>query len=377
MSDWNRLPDRLLDALGAAVGARLNTRGSYTPTHFLWSRGLALLCDHNGGFDYVRKQRGGGRPPIAYDSSDFANVRDGDLLWVRVNSLPRFVEHVLPHIDARFALVTGDEDWAIPSGFDGASEIIANRNVLCWFAQNADGTDTSGKVLPIPIGLDFHTIANRRKWRHWQATPRQQEAELERIRAAMLANGHRLVRAHADFHFNKGKSLDARDSREAIHSILRDNPNVVFQSRKLSRSNLWREKTRYAFVISPHGHGLDCHRTWESLLLGNIPIVKRSPLDRLYEGLPVVIVDDWTEITAQAMRDWHEKHHAGFDDAKMQERLTNRYWIARVRRELSERMRDSSRSFPSPGGPACSTRTEHGMDSARRMPHRSADSRGT
>ncbi|MDQ2765961.1 MAG: hypothetical protein M3Y30_02285, partial [Gemmatimonadota bacterium] len=129
MMDWVRLPARALDTLTAAAGARLNTRSSYEPTDFLWSRGLALLCDHNGGFDYVRKQLGGGRAPLSYDEADFADVRDGDLVWVRSTSLPHFLEHVLPRINARFALITGDEDCAIPSGFGGAQDILANDNV--------------------------------------------------------------------------------------------------------------------------------------------------------------------------------------------------------------------------------------------------------
>jgi len=334
MNEWVRMPARVLDTMTAAIGARLNTRRSYQPTHFLWSRGLALMCDHNGGFDYVRKQRGGGRPPLTYDSAAYAKVREGDLVWVRVKSLPHFLEHALPQITVPFALVTGDEDWAIPSDFAWAREILANDNLICWFAQNCDGTDTSGKLFPIPIGLDFHTIANRRKWKHWQATPRQQEAELEQLRARMPANRDRLVRGHADFHLNKGTNPGGRD---AVHSVLRANPNVDFQTHKVSRSALWREKTRYAFVISPHGHGLDCHRTWESLALGNIPIVRRSPLDELYDGLPVVIVDAWDEITAAALRAWHDQHKESFARAEVQERLTNRYWIDRVRRTLLER----------------------------------------
>lgn len=332
------LPARIAGTAIASAGARLNTRRSYEPTHFVWSRGLALSCNHNGGFDYVRRQGGGGRPPIAFDPNDFADVRDGDLVWVRVKSLPAFLEQVLPYIQARFALVTGDEDWSIPSAFNGAGDVLANEKVVCWFAQNYDGSDTSGKIVPIPIGLDFHTIANRRKWRHWQATPCQQEAELEKLRSTMPANAARLVCTHADFHFNRGKDRLSPDSREAVHTRLSGNSCVEFQSRKLPRSDLWREKTRYAFGISPHGHGLDCHRTWETLVLGSIPIVKRSSLDPLYEGLPVVIVDDWREITAPALRRWHEQHRLRFDSIDVQERLTNRYWIVRMRRILRERM---------------------------------------
>jgi hypothetical protein len=36
------------------------------------------------------------------------------------------------------------------------------------------------------------------------------------------------------------------------------------------------EKINYAFVASPYGGGPDCHRTWEALILGCIPIVKSS-----------------------------------------------------------------------------------------------------
>jgi len=52
----------------------------------------------------------------------------------------------------------------------------------------------------------------------------------------------------------------------------------------------------YPFVISAAGNGLDCHRTWELLYLGSIVVTKTSPLDRLFDGLPVVIVEDWNEV---------------------------------------------------------------------------------
>lgn len=340
------MPARIWKLTSAVAGERLNTRASFQPTRFVWSRGLALLCDHNGGFDFVRHQRGGGRPALRFPAGAYAGIRDGDLVWVRLTALPQFVEEVLPHVRARFALVTGDEDWSIPSGFEHARAITANPNVLAWFTQNYDGTDESGKIFPIPIGLDFHTISGRHKWGHWQATPGQQEAELEELRATMPANGDRLVRAHADFHFNKRDNAFYGDTRYTIEATLSANRCVDFQQRKVSRLDLWREKTRYAFVISPHGHGLDCHRTWESLALGNIVIVKRSSLDALYEGLPVVIVEDWRELTAEQLQRWHAQHRDAFLDDVVRERLTNRYWIARVKRLLDERMRDTAPSGP-------------------------------
>ena len=328
---------------GAAVAAvgfatamgwyRARVNGPFEPTNWVWSRGLGLLCDVNGGVDFVKRQLGG-RPPLRFDPSAFANIREGDLVWVRHIALPQLVAEVLPHVRNRFALVTGDEDWSIPSDFVDSRRITECEQVACWFTQNYDGSDDSGKISPIPIGLDFHTISNRRKWGHWPATPTQQEAELASLVARMPPASERLLLAHADFHFNKHKQKLRGDTRDDVETLLRDNRQVVFQDKKVRRMDLWETKTRYAFVVSPHGNGLDCHRTWESLVLGNIPIVKRSPLDPLYDGLPVVIVDDWREITEQSLRSWLDLHAEAFSRPSVQERLTNRYWIEHMRRKL-------------------------------------------
>lgn len=317
---------------------RARVRGPFLPTRYVWSRGLALLCDHNGGLSFVKGQRGG-RPALRFDPTLFDAVREGDLVWTRLTALPQFLEQALPRIRARFALVTGDEDWAIPAGFDGSHALLSDPRVACWFTQNYDGTVQHEKLKPLPIGLDFHTISNRCKWGHWPATPTLQEAELEALRSEALPNARRRLRVHADFHFNKHKQQTFGDDRSAVQRALEGNPAVEFQTQKLRRSALWREKTRYAFVVSPHGNGLDCHRTWESLVLGNIVIVKRSSLDALYDGLPVVIVNDWSEINSANLRIWQQRHGADFDLPEVQERLTNRYWVEKIREAVLLRLR--------------------------------------
>ncbi|HYP74754.1 MAG TPA: hypothetical protein VER12_02290 [Polyangiaceae bacterium] len=326
-----------LGAMGLRYRALVN--GPFEPTRYVWSRGIGLLCDHNGGVGFVKGQRGG-RAALRFDPALFESVKDGDLVWMRSIALPQFLAEAMPRIRARFALVTGDEDWAIPSGFPGAQQLLADARVLCWFTQNYDGSDGNPKLLPLPIGLDFHTISNGRKWGHWPATPAAQEAELEAVRGRALPNSERELRVHADFHFNKHKDQVWGDDRAAVQRALAGNPDVQFQTRKVPRLELWRDKTRFAFVVSPHGNGLDCHRTWESLVLSNIVIVKRSSLDPLYEGLPVVIVDDWQEIASDNLRRWHARHSGAFADPQVQARLTNRYWVERMRRIVAERLTD-------------------------------------
>ena len=43
-----------------------------------------------------------------------------------------------------------------------------------------------------------------------------------------------------------------------------------------------------------------CTGVWETLLVGSIPVTVSSPMDTLLRRLPVLIVDDWDEITQQA-----------------------------------------------------------------------------
>jgi hypothetical protein len=55
----------------------------------------------------------------------------------------------------------------------------------------------------------------------------------------------------------------------------------------------------YTFVLCPFGNGLDTHRAWEVLCLGRIPIIQKSPLNKVYNNLPVIEVDDWSCINEE------------------------------------------------------------------------------
>jgi len=51
------------------------------------------------------------------------------------------------------------------------------------------------------------------------------------------------------------------------------------------------------FVLSPPGNGLDCHRTWEAVYLGAVPVVLRSSFaPSLLERAPILAVDKWDDV---------------------------------------------------------------------------------
>jgi hypothetical protein len=70
------------------------------------------------------------------------------------------------------------------------------------------------------------------------------------------------------------------------------------------RTDNWINISNYAFVLSPCGNSLDCHRTWEALCLGSIPIIKlEGTFIKLFEDLPVLVVGKWTDITYDLLQE--------------------------------------------------------------------------
>ncbi len=50
------------------------------------------------------------------------------------------------------------------------------------------------------------------------------------------------------------------------------------------------------FVFCPRGNGIDTHRIWESLYMGSIPIVKYENTHELFKDLPILFINDWSEV---------------------------------------------------------------------------------
>jgi hypothetical protein len=147
-----------------------------------------------------------------------------------------------------------------------------------------------------------------------------QVADLTRLQQLKLT---RLNKCYSNFHF----LLHSQDRRDAITQIPR---NLVFyEPRRIMRVDSWTNMIHFRYVISPHGNGLDCHRTWEALTLGCIPIVKTSPLDPLFAGLPVMIVKEWSDITAELLD--------SFQPTGTTEKLQLLYWMNLIRNVVSQR----------------------------------------
>jgi hypothetical protein len=315
--------------------AREFRKNVWEVTESVWNMGLISECDSGAHAGLVHHF---GRDHYFHESY-YQNIRSGDIVWVKSGWVREFCEKILPQVSVPIVLVINDGDESFPSdscrGMD-AEALINHDKIIHIFAQNCDYAGPSHKVSHIPIGMDFHTIAHPGGGWGETGSPLKQETDMQQVMQGHLPTSLRKKRAFVDFHHsnssrgNYNRYLQFGEDRVDIFSRLLLT-GLIDYAGWMKRSNLWRTKGQYAFSISPHGNGLDCHRTWEDLVLGCIVIVKTSCLDPLYEGLPVVIVKDWSEVTEENMTTWLSQYGDASTNPSYRERLTNAYWLRKIR----------------------------------------------
>ncbi len=58
----------------------------------------------------------------------------------------------------------------------------------------------------------------------------------------------------------------------------------------------------HKFVVCPKGHGMDCHRNWETLYMRRVPIFKdHQYFRRLMGGYPALFIKEWADITPKLL----------------------------------------------------------------------------
>ena len=259
-------------------------------------------------------------------SYDYRDIKQGDVVYGCSSAILE-IKKLVKNLTCSIVLVTGDSDNDIlgDSFLDKKEfiEFIENDSIIHWYSQNC--TFRHPKLSPIPIGLDYHTLT--RGPHSWgpRMTPEQQEVELMQIRDKAKPFWEREpAYCYANFHFLMTTRYGI-DRREAVRLI--PNHLVYYEVGKITRKRTWEKQAQFAFVISPHGNGYDCHRTWEALCLGCIPIVKSSPIDALFEDLPVMIVENWNEVTAEKLK----SVLSDFKNRKFNfNKLYMKYWVDKI-----------------------------------------------
>ena len=262
-----------------------------------------------------------------------------------------------------YVLVASGSDLSVPDEFFGEFAGKAPKQlpklIHKWYSTNVakNSGAWSDQLTLIPIGVDygyrvcntahafiagfsFWTLLRPWTWFEFTTSANDQEALLLGIASHALPLQSRKRKVYSDWMFNanygrsfpyvkNGKRLNTITRKDAYEKI-KDTPIFEFPSYRLDRARAWTEKSMFAFELSLPGFGMDCFRIWEALALGIIVITVSSPLDPLFTGLPVVIIDDLDEITEANLDVWLEQYGPRFNDQKAMAKITNEYWVDRI-----------------------------------------------
>lgn len=191
-------------------------------------------------------------------------------------------------------IITHNGDDNMPSNTN--ARFLDHPNLVHWFTQNCDRTHA--KLTCIPIGIEN---------RHWgPPSPDGSHGSMPELLLGMM-----VTRSHsssaAQLALSTHKINEKRHTwayfPRYTHGSRGDLKNVIEKAdiqwirttgapdgRPYFVTEYYRNILKHIAIACPRGNGLDSHRAWESLYLGRIILTLHSSLDKLYEGLPVLIL---------------------------------------------------------------------------------------
>lgn len=182
----------------------------------------------------------------------------------------------------RFVIFTSHEDTPIDE------HIVIPPNVLGIHATNAEFF--GGKIHPFPYGLQRELGENDNRLR---IMAEQVEMDIRTEPSKLL-----YINCGIGRHPDRKNMADFEGKDWATTRFDKDSKFFPYD-RYLDFLNELRD---HRFMVCPRGHGMDCHRNWESLYLRRVPVMKFSPyFARLMSGFPVLFVDDWSDITEELL----------------------------------------------------------------------------
>ena len=215
---------------------------------------------------------------------------------------------ILENPNKKFTLVTHNSDVSLyPQSIP--------HNLNRWFAQNRCWNHP--RVFSLPIGLEN---------KHWFPYKTNVMINTPYCKDRLVKA---FVQCNPDTHPERKKLIKSMN-HDAVDMHQGSNGNE--KTHGLFMNNL----AKYAFCVCPRGNGIDTHRLWEALYMGCIPIVKNYIAHEFYyqdreemktHQLPIVTVEDWSQITPDFLQDQYNKIHSS---AFVSNLLSMQYWAERI-----------------------------------------------
>jgi len=237
-------------------------------------------------------------------------VAERDIVFVGQEFLKKFFTKIHPVIQTPYILICHNGDAPVDH------EIIEyiDDKIIHFFAQ--DVVVGHEKVTPIPIGLENLS--------YYINGPTILFRYLHRI--AKSFGGQRKNKIFFNFSVSTNPT-----ERGYAQDLFVKNPVMETATRFLTPYRHGKTLMKYKFVASPPGNAIESSRTWEALYLKTVPIVKGFVAMRYFEslGLPMWIVEDWSELNSVTEKDLSKKYNEMMSAASW-DALHMDFWIKKI-----------------------------------------------
>lgn len=124
--------------------------------------------------------------------------------------------------------------------------------------------------------------------------------------STQIGNHENLVNCSINVGTDHRRRHNFRVNRKNILETLIKN-NIL--NKNIDNSIYYYDLPNYKFVISPEGNGIDCHRHYEALMAGCIPIIENnSIIEEKYGQVPILYTTDYSEITNEYLENIYNEY---------------------------------------------------------------------
>lgn len=240
-------------------------------------------------------------------TSNFSNIKQGDIIFCKTDILESFF-HQIQDLHCKIVLLTHCSDRSI-------TESLYNLKPKCIYSWFSENVDTKQKDLfPVPIGVEsFNGFMKSRYMKsHFDVF---RDVYLDRFNFDKKIN-----KLYCNFRLN------TNSKREKILESLLGYP-YSYAAKIKPFKEYFEELKTYKFIASPRGNGIDCHRTWDALYAGSIPVVEGHFIYDTFD-LPIIQIKNWNELSIDML---HYKAEQLSKNSFNINQLTTLYWVEKIK----------------------------------------------
>lgn len=294
------------------------------------------------------------------------SVKNGSCVFIKSDLFPFFAESVAPRIPGTYISVAHNGDLSTPDGQTDsggrlpkyvvshlleqeykAGRLLAHHGQNLWWRNMAIKSPRPAWAHCLPIGVENRQYPMGGNPQAYVDAIKQYIINAKPLTPEEDSKRPLLLIAF----YPRSRSPDRLKVLYTIGAYTKDGKilqvsDPFYNLTDLSHKQWLEAIPLHRFVLAPFGHGLDTHRVSEILMMGGIPVMRRSTMSSCYDdtdnqltvngkttnrgSLPVVVLDSWANLT----KDMLEREWARISVIPKEQwdwtRLTMTHWMNRI-----------------------------------------------